>query len=241
MAQTMKNYPTPDNEARRLEALRRYRILDTAPELAFDDFVELASFICETPTALITFVYGSRQWFKARKGMDPTETPREHAFCAHTIMGSTTMIVEDAAADLRFADNPLVKEAPYIRFYAGSPLIDSEGHALGTLCAIDSKPRPLSAAQRQALEALSRRVITQMELRRASAELASTLAELRTVHGLLPICSHCKGIRNDTGYWESVESYLAAHADVDFSHGICPTCFQDHYPELFDVVRDKLV
>jgi GAF domain-containing protein len=215
----------PENEAKRIEALRRYRILDTPAEQAFDDFALLASTICETPIAMMTLVDGDRQWFKSREGIESTETAREHAFCAYTILGNEVMVVEDATCDARFANNPYVVAAPHVRFYAGAPLIDSEGYALGSLCVIDSEPRLLTNRQRQVLEALARQVIAQLELRRISAELAEAL------HGLLPICSHCKCIRDDSGYWQNVETYVKAHTGADFSHGICPDCLKQHYAE----------
>lgn len=229
----MPDFPVPENETKRLAALRRYRVLDTASEQIFDDFVELASYICETPIAIISLIDADRQWFKARIGLEGTETPREQAFCSYTILGDETMVVEDATADARFAQNPLVTSNPHIRFYAGAPLIDSEGNALGSLCVIDRKVRPLSTAQGKALATLGRQVIAQLESRRISAELAEALTELKTLHGLLPICSHCKGIRDDAGYWQSVEEYFHHHTDADLSHGICPTCFEHHYPEIF--------
>ena len=226
--------PLPSNEAKRLEALRRYQILDSQAEQAFDDFTFLASTVCQTPIALMTLVDTDRQWFKARLGLDATETPREQAFCAHTILGADVMIVEDATADERFAHNPLVTAAPHIRFYAGAPLIDRDGFALGSLCVIDRKPRPLAPEQNKALQALARQIISQLELRRSSADLAEALTDIKTLRGLLPICSHCKGVRNDTGYWQSVETYVMSHSDADFSHSICPKCLKKHHPNIYE-------
>lgn len=225
--------PLPSNETKRLEALRRYHILDTPAEQSFDDFASIASSICETPIALVTLVDAERQWFKARVGLDAPETPREHAFCAHAILSEDVMVVEDATSDARFAANPLVTGDPLIRFYAGAPLIDSEGHALGTLCAIDRRPRPLDAERREALQALARRVVGQIEMRRTSLELADALTELKTLRGLLPICAHCKGIRDDAGYWQGVESFVMSHSEADFSHSICPACLKTHHPEVY--------
>lgn len=137
--------PIPNNEAARLEALRQYRVLDSAPEDSYDTITELASFICESPIALISLVDADRQWFKSRVGLAATETPRDFSFCAHAIVRGSLLVVEDATADARFADNPLVTEDPRIRFYAGAPLITPEGHGLGSLCVIDRKPQKLSA------------------------------------------------------------------------------------------------
>ena len=226
--------PIPDNEARRLEALRRYELLDTSAEQSFDDFAHLASHICGTPIALISLIDADRQWFKARVGLECAETPRELAFCSHTILANQVMVVEDATADTRFADNPLVTSDPNIRFYAGAPLIDTAGFALGSLCVIDREPRKLTANQQRLLEALARQVVALCEFRRVSADLAATLAEVKTLHGLLPICSHCKNIRNDDGYWRSVEQYIASHSNTDFSHSICPGCLKEHHPAIYE-------
>ena len=231
--------PLPTNETKRLEALRRYRILDTPAEQAFEDFAFLASTLCQAPIALMTLVDTDRQWFKARLGLDETETPREQAFCAHTILGTEVMVVEDATRDERFANNALVTAEPHIRFYAGAPLIDSEGNGLGSLCVIDRHPRPLSPEQSKALQALARQIISQLELRRASADLANALTDIKTLRGLLPICSHCKGVRNDAGFWQSVETYVMAHSEADFTHGICPTCMKQHHPAAFERLHAK--
>ena len=223
--------PVSEQEAARLEALRRYRVLDTAPEQAFDDITRLASFICQAPIALMSLVDSERQWFKAKVGLQTAETHRNLAFCAHTIFHAKLLVVEDATMDDRFAANPLVTGEPHIRFYAGAPLLTPEGHGLGSLCVIDRQPRQLSLDQTSALEAMARLVVTQLELRRVSHELADTAANLKTLGGLLPICSYCKCIRNDQGYWELIEAYLKKHTEVELTHGICPACAQKHYPD----------
>jgi GAF domain-containing protein len=235
----MTKPPLPANEAERIRALRDYRILDTAPETVFDDIALIASTLCRTPIALMTLVDADRQWVKARVGLKGSETPRDQAFCAYTILGDDLLVVEDAQADRRFVDNPMVTSDPHIRFYVGAPLIDSKGHALGSICAIDRKPRQITRQQKRSLSALARAIVAHLEVRRVSAELAASLEDLKTVRGLLPICSHCKGVRDDQGYWSSVEDYLSTHGGLDLTHGICPSCMKAHHPGLYRKMRRK--
>ncbi|HER63396.1 MAG TPA: sensor domain-containing diguanylate cyclase [Desulfobacteraceae bacterium] len=157
--------PLPKNEPSRLEALRNYKILDTLPETSYDDITRLASHICETPIAVISLVDSKRQWFKAKTGLDFSETPRENAFCAHAILERSLLIIPDTLEDPRFADNPMVTGGPRIRFYAGAPLITPGGEALGTICVSDMVPRDLNRQQQELLLALSRQVMLQLELR----------------------------------------------------------------------------
>jgi GAF domain-containing protein len=135
----------PHDEPDRLRALRGYEILDTPPEQAFDDLTLLASVICETPISLVSLVDAQRQWFKSKVGLDVPETSRDVAFCAHAILDpQEVLVVTDATADQRFAENPLVTGDPQIRFYAGAPIAPASGHAVGTLCVLDRKPRELT-------------------------------------------------------------------------------------------------
>lgn len=170
----------PSNESERLNALRSYDVLDTGFEQAFDDIAHLASHILQTPIAAISLVDERRQFFKAIRGLEVRETDRDVAFCAHTILDpSTLLVVEDATLDPRFADNALVTGGPGIRFYAGTPLVTPSGHAVGTLCAIDQKPRTLERSQIEALEALGRQVVHLLESRRQAKALDESNQEAR--------------------------------------------------------------
>ena len=170
--------PIPANDADRLETLHQYSILDTLPEQSYEDLTALATFICGTPTALISLVDQNRQWFKSRVGLDVAETGRSASFCAHTIVNPEVLVVKDTFLDPRFAENPLVQGGPQIRFYAGAPLIAPNGHVLGTICVIDSRPRELSAAQIAALESLSRQVMALLEARLQLIDNQKTSAAL---------------------------------------------------------------
>lgn len=171
--------PLPPDESARLQALRDYKISGTPAESEFDDIAELSAQICATPIALITLVDEDRQWFKSKVGMNHESTPRDVAFCAHALLSPDILQIPDALADARFADNPLVTGELGIRFYAGAPLITPEGHRLGTLCVIDRVPRRLTAKQAQALQVLSRHVMTQLQLRRHVREKVLTESDLR--------------------------------------------------------------
>jgi GAF domain-containing protein len=225
--------PIPTQETRRLEALRQYHILDTPAEQTYDDITALAAYICDVPVALMSLVDRDRQWFKSKVGLEADETCRDVSFCAHAILDQQTLVVNDALEDDRFVDNPLVVCAPNIRFYAGVPLITPTGSAIGTLCVIDHEPRNLTDKQQKTLEALARQVVMQLELTRVSAQLADSLAKIKLIEGLVPICSYCKGIRDDQGFWSTVEKFIEEYSeDVSFTHGICDTCMRQHFPDV---------
>ena len=169
------------NETERLEALHSYQVLDTDPEQALNDLVQLSAFICGTPISLISLIDDERQWFKARTGTDVLQTPREYSFCQYAMRANDVYEVPDMAADARFANNPLVTGDPHIRFYAGAPLLTPEGQPLGTLCALDTVPRQLSSDQREALRVLARQVMTHLELRRANLLLENERQKLEGV------------------------------------------------------------
>ena len=171
--------PIPPDEKQRLRDLRRYAVLDTAPEESFDHLAQLAALICQTPIALISLVDSERQWFKAKVGISVNEMARDIAFCAHAILHRGLFEVNDARRDERFAANPLVAADPCIRFYAGETLVTPDDHAIGTLCVIDRVPRKLTPEQAEALRALAGQVMAQLELRRRLLETRSALQNSR--------------------------------------------------------------
>ena len=167
----------PVDENARVDALRKYSILDTPREEAYDDLVSLAAQACDTPVAMISFLDSDRVWFKSAIGVAVTEVARGRTFCEHAVFGRELLVIPDAAEDPRFCSNPLVTSEPHIRFYAGVPLFSREGHALGTLCVIDRVGRQLLSGQIAALEALARQVTAQLELRRRLKELAQAVSD----------------------------------------------------------------
>ncbi|MCC4595140.1 diguanylate cyclase [Xanthomonas campestris pv. phormiicola] len=185
--------PLPADELERLRAVAELGMLDTPPEPVFDDLIWLASQLCDVPIALVTLIDEHRQWFKASRGLDVSETPRELAFCAHALLSPQLLEVPDALQDPRFAGNPLVQGAPHIRFYAGMPLRGSGGHLYGSLGVIDTMPRQLGTAQREGLRRLAAQVTMQLEARR-DARIAQTQAQmlsllLETVPDAVVSCS----------------------------------------------------
>ncbi|GAB4380512.1 MAG: hypothetical protein Kow00121_36920 [Elainellaceae cyanobacterium] len=175
----------PANEPERLQALQRYSILDTPPEAAFDELAHLAAAVCQTPIALVSFSDCNRQWFKSKIGLEATEICRSQAFCAYAILQPEPLVIEDTLQDHRFSTNPLVTSAPYVRFYAGVPLVTNDGFSLGTLCIIDYMPRALNGVQLQTLKTLAHQVVTQLELRRNLEMLQKALSERRQIEKVL--------------------------------------------------------
>lgn len=172
----MQYPPHPPDEKSRLEALEGYDILDSPPEESYDDFVKIASLVCQAPVSLISLIDMDRQWFKSKVGMDIVESPRDISFCGHAILQKEMFVVEDATQDSRFSDNPFVEEEPHIRFYAGVPLITEGNHALGTLCIIDFKPRHLTDDQKEMLTLLARQVVARIEMRKTIQAFQSSEA-----------------------------------------------------------------
>ncbi len=179
----------PALEVARLGALQAYDVLDSAPDAAFDDLARLAAMVWDAPIGVVCLVDSDRQWFKAKVGLEYTQTPRSESFCAHALaQGDEVMLVPDASRDPRFADNPQVTHEPNVRFYAGAPLVTPGGLVLGSLCVFDRVPREANPVAEQALQMLARQVMTQLELRRYRMQPSAASHELAQLRNELAAC-----------------------------------------------------
>jgi transcriptional regulator with GAF, ATPase, and Fis domain len=198
------------DESARLDVLRRYDILDTPPEVPFDDLATLASHLCDTPIALVGFVARDREWFKARIGMSIDAAPRDISFSAHAILQSDVFVVPDASTDPRFTSNPLVTETPRIRFYAGAPIETSDGHSLGTICVIDRVPRELRESQLEGLRALARHAVSLLEFRRTRMRDSVAQSAEELLHAITQGTAAVTGTR----FFASLVEHLAGALKV---------------------------
>lgn len=230
---------TPANEKQRLQALRNLKLLDTPPEERFDRVTRLARQVFRTPIALVSLVDADRQWFKSRQGLDATETPRNISFCGHAILDDKILVVNDAAEDQRFCDNPLVCGDPNIRFYAGYPISAPDGSRIGTLCIIDRKPRDVSNEQLQLLRELGRMV--EEELIAANDSTIDAVTGLSNHNGFLAVADHLLAMCNRTEQpatlllfrlqnLKEIDQTLSHHdgdaAAVELAHQLS-ACFRD--------------
>jgi len=174
---SLQTTPVLEDTDKRQAALRRYHVLDTAPEKDFDRITSLVAKVCNVSTALITLIDKERQWFKSCFNFDARETDISVSFCVHAVHAGEMLVVEDATKDPRFKDNPIVTGPPHIRFYAGAPLTTPEGIHIGTLCIIDYEPQVFDAAQREILDRMAEVVVSQFELRSAEAQIRQLIDE----------------------------------------------------------------
>jgi diguanylate cyclase (GGDEF)-like protein/PAS domain S-box-containing protein len=230
-------------EGERIQALLRYAVLDTPPEAVFDELTEMAARLFDMPVALVSLVDADRQWFKSRVNLRVSQAPREVAFCHHAIAEDGVMVVPDASVDPRFRENPMVTGGPGVRFYAGAPLITPSGHAVGTICVIDHRPREFTPAQAAALAVMSRQVVAQLELRLRNIELQRERTRLDLV---------LKGATD--GWWDfnlqTGERYFApagwailGYVDQELSADASfwkQLVHADDLPHLWRVLRDTL-
>lgn len=226
------NVPDIALDPKRLAALEGYRILDTPAETGFDDVVQLAAHICDAPVALVSLVAGDRQWFKARVNFPACETDLNSSVCAHALSGTDLLIIPDLTVDPRTQSNPLVTGEPHIRFYAGAPLITDDGVALGTLCVIDSVPRPEGLSEKQAamLRLLAGQVMSQLELRRTLADRDAVMAEKLSAEALGRVSSLLY-----TSLFDAIESGFCI-IDVKFEDGRAVDYQFDEVNRTFEVL-----
>ena len=208
--------PLPENETQRLQAIHSYGILDTPPEADFDTLTKVATHAFDTPAAVIGLMDSDRLWFKSQLGLGVQQLDREIAFCAHAIMRpGEIFVVEDLRLDPRFRDNPLVVNAPNLRFYAGSPLVDQHGHALGTIAVVDTRPRVLSDDLRALLGDLSSLVISVLENRQRTI-LLSRFATTDHLTGLANRVQFERTLKSEMAYARRTgERFSILYMDLD--------------------------
>ncbi len=210
-------FQIPVNEKNRLKAVQGYRILNSLDEEDFDRITELASIICDVPISLISILDENRQWFKSKVGLDVKETSRDLAFCQYAILDTSIFEIEDATLDVRFKENALVTGEPNIRFYAGFPLIDPDGYALGTLCVIDRKAKTLTSAQKKALQILAKET-TSLIVERAKND------DLKNFEHFFQLSSDIMGIAGMDGFFKQVNPALEGSLGYD-AHYLITTPF----------------
>lgn len=222
-----------ENKKTRPEQLKRHELVETRVKTFYDDFTYLASKICKTPIAIISLVGSKKQWFTAGNGLNFNETSPDSTPCRHTILEDETLIIPDTAKDERFLDNDLIFNDSKIRFYAGTPLIDSERYSLGTLCVMDYLPRQLEDYQIKSLEILGRQISLQIEL-------IGGAEEKEFMKKLLPICSYCKQVSDEEKKWHEIDNHLSKNTNLRFTHSVCPSCHEEKILPEIEIFKNLL-
>ncbi|WP_414164652.1 putative bifunctional diguanylate cyclase/phosphodiesterase [Superficieibacter sp. BNK-5] len=236
------SYPVPDNEEARLDALATYQQLDTLPEENFDRLAGLAARLFNVPIVLVSLVASDRQFFKAQIGFCATETSREISFCAHTIMQDEILVILDAVKDPRFATNPLVLGAPFIRFYAGKPLVTPTGEKIGTVCLIDSQPHEaFSQSDRQNLTDITALVMERMEMRRLESLRSASQSRFKKIAETSPDAIICSNAEGNITFWnrsaERLFGYTAQEVLNRSSRVIVPESWLRIYEDEIERLR----
>lgn len=222
----MKRPALPKNENERQHQLESYEVLNTPEEPEFDQLTQLAAAICDTPISLISLIDKERQWFKSHYGLEARETPREYAFCAHAVYEQKLLLVPDARIDERFSVNPLVTGEPHVVFYAGAPLIDEKGFTLGTLCAIDTKPKQLNERQLNALKIIAQQVVMHLTLKKRTIQNLAYENNFEKLAAKIPgAIFQFKMLPNGKSYFplvsskfEDIYEFTADEVKLDASH-----------------------
>jgi len=228
--------PASKIEDMRLEAVHACAVLGQDPDPRFTDVAQLACEVLDVPYAMICLVDESRQRPLATVGFATEPTPRACSFGEEVVSMRDTslLLIADASGDARFANDPMVEAPMNVRFVAGAPLRLPSGSVLGALLMFDNQPRSLDARGRDLLTRFTARVVDLLELHRAAAELAHARAHLDSLATLIPICSHCRKVRNEGNQWQTLERLVQAKTGSRFTHGICPDCIREHYPDAAD-------
>ena len=220
-----------DPRLSREEALAEYAILDSDTEARFDTLTKVAAMALGLPMALISIVDGEREWVKSAYGVESNAIPNMPGMSAETVELGEPLAIADATIDPRFCEHPLVTGRLAIRSFLGVPLEVHSGHRLGTLAVLGSASHIHSSRDTELLEALAVQVVELLELRRTEAQLEATSEKIRTLATLIPICSHCRKVRNEDRHWSTLERLVQAKTGSRFTHGICPDCVREHYPD----------
>jgi diguanylate cyclase (GGDEF)-like protein/PAS domain S-box-containing protein len=236
-----RSFPIPNNERERLEALADFNLMDTPPGQEFDRLAELGSRLFNVPTVLISLIAEDKQFFKARVGFDPCETSREISFCTYAIMQDDILVVPDALADFRFHRNPLVVGPPFIRFYAGKPLVTTAGARIGTVCLIDSQPREMFTAEdRKNLTDLAALVMDRMEMRRLDFARTISQARFENIAATSPDAIICTNDRERVTFWNKAAEKLFGYTADEMSRLRSDVIIPDSWRKIYDAELQRL-